>query len=154
MGNPWGKTDHQMEQAVQQGWAAHAEVAQLRKSIRDMTSLLQGKEWAEHLSADPDISALESEITKLIGAAAPVHEGLTDEQIVFASRADAGDLDWNDIANVGATAVQRAAFRRGARWAEEARASPQSAKGGVLPELESPETGENDATEPPKGTKQ
>lgn len=43
--------------------------AELRRAIQTMTALLQEYEWAEHVSSDPDITALECEITQLVGRA-------------------------------------------------------------------------------------
>lgn len=48
---------------------AAASTAELRKAIRDMTAMLKAREWAEHVSRDPDITALEAEITVLVGRA-------------------------------------------------------------------------------------
>lgn len=56
----WGK----YTMAELQYFAAQAK--ELQRAIRDMTAMLQGREWAEHVSSDPDIQALECEITKLV----------------------------------------------------------------------------------------
>ena len=41
----------------------------LRKAVRVMAAALSRKEWAEHVSSDADATALECEITKLMGSA-------------------------------------------------------------------------------------
>lgn len=43
--------------------------AELRRALRDMTAALQSREWAEHVSSDPDVTALEAEISTLVGRA-------------------------------------------------------------------------------------
>jgi C4-dicarboxylate-specific signal transduction histidine kinase len=50
---------------------AHAaqRTAELRRALRDMTALLKAREWAEHVSGDADVTALEVEITTLVGRA-------------------------------------------------------------------------------------
>lgn len=50
--------------------------ATLRSAIRDMASLLQAREWAEHVStsADPDVTDLEVQITELVGTATKLRE--------------------------------------------------------------------------------
>jgi hypothetical protein len=40
----------------------------LRKAVQLMAGLLKDGEWAEILSSDPDVAALEAEISRLIGA--------------------------------------------------------------------------------------
>jgi hypothetical protein len=46
-----------------------AQAQELQRAIRAMTASLSGGEWAEHVSTDHDIQALECEITKLVGRA-------------------------------------------------------------------------------------
>jgi hypothetical protein len=40
---------------------------ELRKAVREMARMLEAREWAEHVSSDPDAAALEGEITNLVG---------------------------------------------------------------------------------------
>jgi hypothetical protein len=40
---------------------------ELRRAVRDMVTMLNDREWGEHVSRDPDASDLESAITTLIG---------------------------------------------------------------------------------------
>lgn len=46
-----------------------AEIATLRSAIRAMASMLQAREWAEHVSTDPVVTDLEVQITELVGTA-------------------------------------------------------------------------------------
>ena len=45
--------------------AGRAQAAELRRAVQYITGMLNDKEWAEHISRDPDASALESAITEL-----------------------------------------------------------------------------------------
>jgi hypothetical protein len=71
-GDAWGR----YTEAELQRYAAEAQ--ELRRAIHAMTTLLQGGEWAEHVSHDDGVTALECEITKLIdkanAAGAGVHQ--------------------------------------------------------------------------------
>ncbi|WP_460745461.1 hypothetical protein [Microvirgula curvata] len=51
-----------------------AEIATLRSAIRDMASMLQAREWAEHVSSDPVVTDLEAQITELVGTATKLRE--------------------------------------------------------------------------------
>ncbi len=51
-----------------------AEIATLRSAIRAMASMLQAREWAEHVSTDPDVTDLEVQITELVGTATKLRE--------------------------------------------------------------------------------
>jgi len=51
-----------------------AEIATLRSAIRAMAAMLQAREWAEHVSADPDVTDLEVQITELVGTATALRE--------------------------------------------------------------------------------
>lgn len=42
---------------------------ELRRAVKEMTRMLNDREWAEHLSGEPDASALEAAITELVGEA-------------------------------------------------------------------------------------
>lgn len=44
----------------------------LRATVRGMTTLLRGKEWAEQFPVDADAASLESEISSLLAAQPPV----------------------------------------------------------------------------------
>lgn len=46
-----------------------AQAQELERAIKVMTNALRNGEWAEHVSQDSDIAALEAEITKLVGRA-------------------------------------------------------------------------------------
>lgn len=50
--------------------------ATLRSAIQAMASMLQAREWAEHVStsADPDVTDLEVQITELVGTATKLRE--------------------------------------------------------------------------------
>lgn len=48
--------------------------ATLRSAIRAMASMLQAREWAEHVSTDPDVTDLEVQITELVGTATKLRE--------------------------------------------------------------------------------
>jgi hypothetical protein len=37
-----------------------------RRAVQEITRLLQDGEWAEHASSDPDIQALEAEVSRLL----------------------------------------------------------------------------------------
>lgn len=41
--------------------------AELRRAVKEITKMLGDREWAEHVSREPDASALESAVTTLIG---------------------------------------------------------------------------------------
>ena len=70
-------TDEICAQLAAPSVAATAVDDELRHAVRQMTSALAAREWAEHVSCDPDIEALESQITELVGkvnAASPASE--------------------------------------------------------------------------------
>ena len=48
--------------------------ATLRSAIRDMASMLQAREWAEHVSTDPVVTDLEVQITELVSTATKLRE--------------------------------------------------------------------------------
>lgn len=48
--------------------------ATLRSAIRAMASMLQAREWAEHVSTDPDVTDLEVQITELVGTVTTLRE--------------------------------------------------------------------------------
>ena len=50
------------------------DAATLRSAIRDMASMLQAREWAEHVSTDPDVTDLEVQVTELAGTATTLRE--------------------------------------------------------------------------------
>lgn len=62
----WGETWYSGREVEMH---AARQTAELRRALRDMTAVLQAREWAEHVSRDPDIEALEAEITVLVGRA-------------------------------------------------------------------------------------
>lgn len=50
------------------------DAATLRSAIRAMAAMLQAREWAEHVSNDPDVTDLEVQITELVGTATKLRE--------------------------------------------------------------------------------
>ena len=50
------------------------DAATLRSAIRAMAAMLQAREWAEHVSADPIVTDLEVQITELVGTATKLRE--------------------------------------------------------------------------------
>lgn len=50
------------------------DAAALRSDIRAMASMLQAREWAEHFSADHDVTDLEVQITELVSMATALRE--------------------------------------------------------------------------------
>lgn len=61
--NPWAMTQEEVLIWAERGILAANAETELRRAVKAMTSLLLGREWAEHLSADPDAQALEMAIT-------------------------------------------------------------------------------------------
>lgn len=56
---------------AERGMRAEKSETELRRAVKAMTALLAGREWAEHVSADPDAKALEQQITALVGLKTP-----------------------------------------------------------------------------------
>lgn len=48
---------------------------ELRRAVKEMTRMLGSREWAEHISSEPDASALESAITTLVGEVGAILDG-------------------------------------------------------------------------------
>ena len=70
--NPWGMTQDEVLIWAELGIKLSKKEAELRGSVRRMTNLLANNEWAEHLSADEDVSALEQQITRMLPSAPSV----------------------------------------------------------------------------------
>lgn len=68
--------------------AAPAPTDALRKAVREMTAMLEEREWAEHVSVDPDVAALESAITELVG----LYEQARAKQVPVPATASGDDL--------------------------------------------------------------
>lgn len=66
--NPWGMTQQEVLDWALLGMTAKKQESELRRAVKSMASLIQGREWAEHLSTDQDAQELEVQITELIGA--------------------------------------------------------------------------------------
>ena len=54
--------------------SAESNDGELRRAVKQMTAMLADREWAEHISRDPDASALESALTSLIGELAAARD--------------------------------------------------------------------------------
>jgi hypothetical protein len=65
--NPWGMPQGEVLQWAELGMREK----HLRAAVRQMVTALKNREWAEHASPDPDLQALEAEITALVGASQP-----------------------------------------------------------------------------------
>ncbi len=81
------------------GVAPTDEPDELRRAVRQMAEALKGREWAEHVSTDPDAVELEREITDLIGKP----RKLTADEIGALWRdlsARGHASNWNDFWNV------------------------------------------------------
>ena len=69
-GDEWAEPLYAEPVAAQQS----DDAATLRSAIRAMASMLQAREWAEHVSNDPDVTDLEVQITELVGTATKLRE--------------------------------------------------------------------------------
>ena len=69
-GDEWAEPLYAEPVAAQQS----DDAATLRSAIRAMASMLQAREWAEHVSADPIVTDLEVQITELVGTATKLRE--------------------------------------------------------------------------------
>jgi hypothetical protein len=75
--------------AMKAAWLARAQLAapadELRKAVRAITGMLNDREWAEHVSREPDAAELESAITEMHNDLSEAHGRITELEAQLAA---------------------------------------------------------------------